>query len=673
LNTNELFLSQLVKAIDLRLFTPSLYRYIKDYLEIEKVRRYADQFVINSFIPPFPGAAFDRFLSTFFEKGKITPIQSADMAVTNACMFNCWHCYNADRRVEDLSAGCLQNIVRQLQDSGAIVINFSGGEPCLRHDLPEICSSLRDDSCGILATTGYGFSDEVARGLRDTHIYSICISLDSADEKEHDGKRGVRGAFRIALRGIKTAKKYGFYTYTCAVPSKKLLEEENFRRLVELNESLGVDELQLLEPMPAGKILSAAIDFGEKEYEKVFQYMSEYNQREDGVAISSFSHMESPDFFGCGAGYTHIYVDGTGEVSPCNLMPVSYGNAEKEDIAAIVARMQSKIKQPYRVCLAQSMQHFFRKHAGNVKPVSAAAIPPLPLPEDKALPGFFQMLEDSEKETTGKEEIVKGYDEVSSSYEDYWLSVASRPIDEMFEKLEIRPGAGAIECGCGTGYSTARLAKGIGDEGKVTAIDLSPRMIEQAKRRTRESGLSNIEFRVADVLEELKRMPPASFDAAVLTWIIGYVGCDEIFPLLKKVLKPGGLLGYVAHLDHSPLAPIEVFEEIVQEEPESLMKAVRTKFPKDMDETEEQLKAAGFKTHWIRKSTFDFVCHKGREVYDHVMKSGAGTTFYYALKPSARERLAKKFIRRIDRRYEGAPKIKILHEYISGIAVSKDR
>ena len=85
LNTNELFLSQLMKTIDMRSFTPSLYRYLKEYLEIEKVRRYAGQFVINTFIPPFPGAAFDRFLSTFFGKGKITPVQSADVAVTNAC------------------------------------------------------------------------------------------------------------------------------------------------------------------------------------------------------------------------------------------------------------------------------------------------------------------------------------------------------------------------------------------------------------------------------------------------------------------------------------------------------------------------------------------------------------------------------------------------------------
>ena len=323
MNDNDRFLSVFTKSVDMRFFTPSFYQYLKDFLEIEKVRPYRNQFVINTFIPPFPGAAFVRFLSTYFGTEKKTSVQSVDLAVTNGCVFNCWHCYNAGRQLSDLSTEALKNIVKRIQELGVIVLNFTGGEPCLRHDLAEICSSLREDSCGILSTTGYGFTDEIAKKLKETQVYSVSISLDSADEKEHDRKRGVSGAFRIALRGIETAKKWGFYTYTCAVPTKRLLEEENFRNLVELNQRLGVNELQLIEPAPAGKIASAKLDFGMEEFEKIFQYMGKYNQQDNGIAISSFAHMESPEFFGCGAGHSHIYIDGTGEVSPCNMIPLS--------------------------------------------------------------------------------------------------------------------------------------------------------------------------------------------------------------------------------------------------------------------------------------------------------------------------------------------------------------
>jgi MoaA/NifB/PqqE/SkfB family radical SAM enzyme/ubiquinone/menaquinone biosynthesis C-methylase UbiE len=669
---NELFLSEFMKSVDIHLFTPSLYQFFTEFLEIEKVRRYKDQFVVNTFIPPFPGAAFDRFLSTYFGTKRKTPIQSADLAVTNGCVFNCWHCYNAGRRLADLPTESMQRIVQQLQKLGAIVINFTGGEPCLRHDIVEICASLWNDSCGILATTGYGFTDEIAQRLSETGIYSISISLDSADENEHDKKRGVAGAYQIALKGIETAKKWGFYTYTCAVPSKRLLEEENFRKLVELNESLGVNELQLIEPAPSGKIVSAKLDFGEEEYEKILQYMREYNQKESGVAISSFAHMESPEFFGCGAAHSHIYVDGSGEVSPCNMLPVSYGNAGREDLSKITTRMQSDFKRPCRVCLAHQLQDFFCEHSKKTKPAPKETIPPIPLPEGEELPRFFQILERKDQEVAGEEEIVMGYDGVSSTYEDYWLKVASAPIDQLFEKLKIEVGASAIDCGCGTGYSTAKLAKSVGTGGKVIGVDLSSGMIGQAKRRIQKLRLANVEFRVVDVLEELERIPPRSLDLAVLTWLIGYVGCSEIFPLLKQALKPGGSLGFVAHLDRSPLVPIEVFEEIIRTEPQSLMKAVKFKFPKDSDETEKHLKASGFETKWIQQSTFNFVCHTGQEVYDHVMKSGAGTTFYYSLKPSERERLAQKFVRRIEERFKGAGEIIIVHDYVVGIGVCLD-
>ncbi len=664
---NELFLAELTKRIDMRFFTPSLYQYLAEFFKIEKVRRFNDQFVINTFIPPFPSPAFDRFVSTYFETDRRTPIQSVDLAVTNACMYNCWHCYNAGRSVDDLPTGSLQRIVRQLQDLGAIVINFTGGEPCLRHDLVEICSSLRDDSCGILATTGYGFTDRLAKRLRDTRVYSISISLDSANETEHDRKRGIKGAFKTALKGIETAKKHGFYIYTCAVPSKKLLEEENFRGLIELNKDLGVNELQIIEPAPAGKIVSANLDFGEEEFVRIFQYMAEYNQHDNGIAISSFAHMESPEFFGCGAGRSHIYVDGTGEVCPCNMLPVSYGNVANEDLRAIIARMQSVFKHPYRVCLAHSLQDFFCEHCKAVKPTPADKMPIIPLPNDNELPRFFEIVESTPNETSGTEEIVKGYDQASLTYDDYWLSVASGPINELFDHLNIDPRARALDCGCGTGYSMTILSERVGPDGKVLGIDLSAGMIRQAKRRIQDLGYSNIELRVADVLEELQTLPAASYDIAVLTWLIGYVGCEEIFPLLKRALKSDGRIGFVAHLDRSPLVPLQIFEEIVREEPQSLEKAVKLKFPANAAEARKHLESSGFRVGWMHQGTFNYCCYTGQQVYDHVMKSGAGTTFYYALKPSVREWFTKEFIRRTDKMYADAPQITIVHEYVAGI------
>jgi MoaA/NifB/PqqE/SkfB family radical SAM enzyme/ubiquinone/menaquinone biosynthesis C-methylase UbiE len=669
MNINETFLNEFMQRVDMRYFTPALYQYLRDFLEIEKVRKHDSQYVISTFIPPFPGKPFDRFMETYFGNDSRTAIQSVDLALTNACIFNCWHCYNAGRVVSDLSTETLQRVVTRLQDLGAIVVNFTGGEPCLRKDLIEIVSTLRDDSCGILATTGYGFSDALAKRLRDTRVYSISISLDSADETEHDTRRGRPGAYKIALQGIEMAKKNGFYTYTCAVPTRKLLQDDNFHRLVELNKSLGVDELQLIEPTPAGRILSTDVGFGEEEFATVFRLMAEYNLQDSGIAISSFAHMESPEFFGCGAGHSHIYVDGSGEVSPCNMMPISYGNVLEDDLATIIARIQADIKHPYSICLAHQLRGYFAECAKHSRPASVTDVPPIPLPEEP-LPRFFQILEQQPTLTAGNSEIVLGYSDASATYENYWLSVASKPIDDMFAKLQISPGAIAVDCGCGTGYSTAKLAQMVGPQGKVIAIDLTEGMVNKARQRIKQQGLTNVEFRIGDVLEELRHFPAESVDVAVMTWLIGYVGCDEIFPLLKRILKPDGVIGFVAHLDRSPEVPLSVFEEITREDPQVLMKAVKMKFPMHAQGTEAHLRNSGFEIGTLYEGAFDFFCHRGQEVYDHVMKSGAGTTFYFSLQPFARERLAQEFVHRIDERYRGQSEIRIIHRYVVGIGVS---
>jgi MoaA/NifB/PqqE/SkfB family radical SAM enzyme/ubiquinone/menaquinone biosynthesis C-methylase UbiE len=669
MNINEQFLSEFMQRVDLELFTPSLYRYLTDFLEIEKIRIHDGRYVISTFIPPFPGKAFERFLTGYFGNGSRTRIQSADLAVTNACVYHCRHCYNAGRRINDLPTARLQEIVRRLQDSGAIVVNFTGGEPCLRRDLVDICSALRDDSCGILATTGYGFDDDLADALRDTRVYSISLSLDSAREKEHDRGRNAAGAYRIALRGIETAKRHGFYVYTCVVPTKQLLLPDNFDALYELNRNLGVDEMQILEPAPAGRLLGSDLDFGENEIGTIWQYMAEYNRRSDGPAVTSFAHMESPEFFGCGAGHSHIYVDGSGEVSPCNMLPISYGNAAAEELDVIIDRMQAAIRKPCRTCLAFVLRDYFREHAGGRKPISAQAAPPLPL-LDEPLPRFFQIISDRGRETAGVPEIIAGYSDASVTYDDYWLTVASGPIDEMLTRLSVQPDSTGLDCGCGTGYATAKLAGAVGQQGKVISIDLTPAMVEKAKTRITKQDLVNVEFRIADVLDELTRIPPQSIDIVVSTWLIGYVGCEELFPLVKRVLKPGGIFGVVAHADRSPLIPIEVFEEISREEPECLLKAAAMKFPADGDEMKMHLTEAGFVSFAVTEGTFDFVGRHGRDVYDHVMKSGAGTTFYYSLAPECRERLAEEFIRRIDRKFAGSRAIAVKHRYIIATATA---
>lgn len=92
-----------------------------------------------------------------------------------------------------------------------------------------------------------------------------------------------------------------------------------------------------------------------------------------------------------------------------------------------------------------------------------------------------------------------------------------------------------LEIGCGIGTFSRLLAT---RSNRVTAIDLSPKMIEIAK--TLSKSHTNIDYQVADVLEA--NFPDEQFDAIVSIATFHHLPLDEVLPKLKKALKTGGKL-----------------------------------------------------------------------------------------------------------------------------------
>jgi demethylmenaquinone methyltransferase/2-methoxy-6-polyprenyl-1,4-benzoquinol methylase len=105
------------------------------------------------------------------------------------------------------------------------------------------------------------------------------------------------------------------------------------------------------------------------------------------------------------------------------------------------------------------------------------------------------------------------------------------------ELAALRPGMSAIDVATGTGKVAAGLANAVGPLGRVLAVDLSPAMIERARRS--HAGYEHLEFVVGDALS----LPGAddTFDAATIAFgMRNLADYGRGFAEMRRVLRPGG-------------------------------------------------------------------------------------------------------------------------------------
>lgn len=111
----------------------------------------------------------------------------------------------------------------------------------------------------------------------------------------------------------------------------------------------------------------------------------------------------------------------------------------------------------------------------------------------------------------------------------------------LFERTQVRPGERVIDVGCGTGATTAELARRVGAAGRVLGIDVSEPMLARAGERL--AALAQVSLVQADATSY--RFPPASFDLAVSRFGVMFFAAPVLsFANLRTALAPGGRLAF---------------------------------------------------------------------------------------------------------------------------------
>ena len=132
--------------------------------------------------------------------------------ITRRCNLKCVHCYahaNDPTAKPELTTEEGKALLDDLARFGAPVILFSGGEPLVRKDLPELARyAVGKGMRAVISTNGTLITPEVAKTLKEIGLSYVGISLDGM-EAINDKFRGVKGAYKNALEGIKNCKAAG--------------------------------------------------------------------------------------------------------------------------------------------------------------------------------------------------------------------------------------------------------------------------------------------------------------------------------------------------------------------------------------------------------------------------------------------------------------------------------
>jgi radical SAM protein with 4Fe4S-binding SPASM domain len=128
-----------------------------------------------------------------------------DLALTYRCNNDCPHCYNArPRTFPELDTDHWKRILDRIWENAIPHVVFTGGEPSLRSDLPELVAhAQRNGQVTGLNTNARRLSDPVfVQKLVEAGLDHVQVTLESHDAAIHDHMVASRGAWKQTVAGL---------------------------------------------------------------------------------------------------------------------------------------------------------------------------------------------------------------------------------------------------------------------------------------------------------------------------------------------------------------------------------------------------------------------------------------------------------------------------------------
>jgi 12,18-didecarboxysiroheme deacetylase len=131
--------------------------------------------------------------------------------VTSCCNLTCTHCYASvgQNTGHELSTPQALAVIDDLAAFGCPVLLFSGGEPFVRPDILTLARYATQKGLRVVfSTNGTLIDEKLAAEIKSIGVSYVGISMDGM-EAIHDQFRNRKGAFKLALAGIRHCREAG--------------------------------------------------------------------------------------------------------------------------------------------------------------------------------------------------------------------------------------------------------------------------------------------------------------------------------------------------------------------------------------------------------------------------------------------------------------------------------
>ena len=249
-----------------------------------------------------------------------------DLALTYRCNDNCAHCYNGrPRNYPEISTEQWKRILDQLWKIGIPHVVFTGGEPTLRNDLPElIAHAEQNGQITGLNTNARRLSDkEFLQRLVNAGLDHVQITVESHDPAIHDSMVRAKGAWKQTVTGLQNALDTPLFVMT----NTTMLQQNSpsLPRTLDFLGRLGVPTVGLNALIYAGHGLTAGTGLSESELEPLLALAREktddFGQQLIWYTPTQYCNFDPMQLElgvkGCTAALYNMCVEPDGGVIPC--------------------------------------------------------------------------------------------------------------------------------------------------------------------------------------------------------------------------------------------------------------------------------------------------------------------------------------------------------------------